>query len=74
MDSASGQAVLNIFSQVNREGQSIVMVTHDPVSALRGNRIVYLHDGQVSGECILGPYEDTESRAAQLDAFLRRMR
>lgn len=74
LDSASGQAVLNIFSRINREGQSIVMVTHDPVSALRGNYIVYLRDGQIRGRCVLGRYKDAESRADQLDAFLRQMR
>lgn len=74
LDATSGQAVLNVFSQVNRAGQSILMVTHDPVSALRGNRILYLRDGRICGECHLGPYENVAGRAEQLDAFLRQMR
>lgn len=38
LNSASGQEVLNIFTEVHRNGQSIVMVTHDLKTALRGTR------------------------------------
>lgn len=47
LNSNSSQAVLNILSNLYEEGQSIIMVTHDIKSAIRGNRIVFIRDGQV---------------------------
>lgn len=48
--------VLDILSDLNAKGQSIVMVTHTVKAAERGNRIIYLADGVISDECDLGPY------------------
>ena len=39
-DSASGKAVLDLLTEFNHRGQTIIMVTHDLKSALRGNRIL----------------------------------
>ena len=74
LNSANGTAVLDALTEVNKNGQSIVMVTHDIKSARRGNRIIYLHDGSIQGECDLGAYKtgDTE-RAAKLKNFLADM-
>jgi putative ABC transport system ATP-binding protein len=74
LNSAAGKAVLDVLSEVNREGQSIIMVTHDLNSARRGNRIIYLKDGTICGECALSPYvaEDRE-RADKLQHFLVEM-
>lgn len=57
LHSAAGGAVLDLLTQANQTGQSIVMVTHDLKSAYRGNRILYLKDGVVCDECSLGNYE-----------------
>ncbi len=48
--------VLDILSDLNTKGQSIVMVTHTVKAAERGNRIIYLADGVISAECELGQY------------------
>ena len=56
LNSSFGAAVLDMLTEVNQKGQSIVMVTHDIKSALRGNRVVYLKDGVICGECLLGEY------------------
>ena len=74
LNSASSDAVLNVLTEVNRQGQSIVMVTHDMKSARRGSRILYLKDGRLIGECDLGPYEgETPERTKKLSAFLEEM-
>lgn len=71
LNSSNAKAVLDVFSQFNKEGQSIVMVTHDLRSALRGNRILYLKDGQIAGECTLDQYEEGDkNRRKVLDDFL----
>ena len=50
LNSNSSQAVLNILSELYQSGQSIIMVTHDIKSACRGNRIVFIRDGQVEDD------------------------
>ena len=49
LNSSSGRDVLDVFTELNAKGQSIVMVTHDMKTALRGSRVVYLRDGSVIG-------------------------
>ncbi|MCL1791348.1 MAG: ABC transporter ATP-binding protein [Peptococcaceae bacterium] len=74
LNSASGQAVLGVLSDVNRNGQSIIMVTHDLESAKRGNRILYIRDGVICGECDLGPYSSEDyGRQDKLRSFLNEM-
>ncbi|MGN0394710.1 MAG: ABC transporter ATP-binding protein [Coprococcus sp.] len=74
LNSASSETVLNVLTEVNRQGQSVVMVTHDMKSARRGNRIIYLKDGTICGECDLGSYVSGDSvRHEKLRSFLRQM-
>ena len=74
LNSASGEAVLDMLTEINKSGQSIVMVTHDLKSALRGSRVIYIKDGAICGECLLGGYvsEDME-RHEKLMGFLTGM-
>lgn len=62
LNSAQGESVLGIFSQIHREGQSVVMVTHDLKAAIRGNRIIYLKDGRIDGELQLEEYDEATSK------------
>ena len=63
-----------MLTEVNRGGQSIVMVTHDLVSARRGNRILYIKDGVIGGECDLGGYKSGDkARHEKLFSFLSEM-
>ena len=74
LNSNNSDAVLDVFTELNRDGQSIIMVTHDKKSALRGSRIIYLRDGKIFGECDLGKYtSDNAGRADKLNAFLTEM-
>lgn len=74
LNSASSTAVLDVLTQLNQDGQSIVMVTHDLKSARRGNRILYLQDGCIRGECDLGRYrQGQKERHEKLTAFLLEM-
>jgi putative ABC transport system ATP-binding protein len=47
MDRKTGKEILALFEQLNREGRSIVMVTHDPEIAEYAKEIVVLQDGQI---------------------------
>lgn len=75
LNSASSQSVLDIMTAVNRNGQSIVMVTHDLKTALRGNRVLYLRDGVICGDLNLGAYDEDHhaARHEKLNAFLAEM-
>lgn len=74
LNSSAGTAVLNVLTKQNHNGQSIVMVTHDLKSARRGNRILYMKDGVISGVCHLGKYESgNQERHEKLRAFLTEM-
>ncbi|MCL2816195.1 MAG: ABC transporter ATP-binding protein [Oscillospiraceae bacterium] len=74
LNSASGRAVLDVLTEINNNGQSIIMVTHDLTSARRGSRILYLRDGVVCGECLLGKYKNGDAaRHDKLQAFLSEM-
>ena len=74
LNSANSAAVLDVFTSLHIKGQSIVMVTHDKKSALRGNRIIYIKDGKIFGECDLGKFEqDNIARTEKLDKFIKEM-
>lgn len=74
LNSQTGNDVLDLFTKFNREGQSIIMVTHDIKSAIRGNRILYLRDGKILDECNLGTYDgNNEERIEKMNRFLGEM-
>lgn len=62
--------VLNMLSFLNQQGQTILMVTHDIRSAIRGNRILYLEDGSIVSELNLGTFEDVEEKMKQREEKL----
>lgn len=71
LNSKSGADVLDLFTRFNRSGQSIIMVTHDIKSAIRGNRVLYLRDGKLINECNLGKYDGNNGeRINKLNGFL----
>ncbi len=48
IDQRNGKAILDIFEQLNREGRTIVMVTHNREAAERAKEIIILRDGQIA--------------------------
>ncbi|WNI31010.1 ABC transporter ATP-binding protein [Streptomyces sp. ITFR-6] len=50
LDSTTGQEVLSTMRAMADDGQTVIMVTHDPVAAARADRVVFLADGRVRGE------------------------
>lgn len=74
LNSKTGLDVLDTLTAFHAQGQSVVMVTHDMRSARRGNRILYLKDGVILGECCLGKYvHGDEKRHEKLASFLTEM-
>jgi len=50
LDSKTGRHVINLLNKLNEDGITIVMVTHDLISAKHAKRIVYLKDGKLCNE------------------------
>lgn len=50
LDQKTGLAIMDLFEQLNREGRTIIMITHDINIAKHGKRIVTILDGQLSEE------------------------
>ena len=66
LDSRSGGEVLDLLDTVNQAGQTIVMVTHDPVVAAHAGRVVFLRDGRLVSELTSAGIEDAQRVAEQL--------
>lgn len=75
LNSLASNNVLDILSSVNNDGQTVVMVTHDIKSALRGNRIIYIRDGGICGKLNLEKYDSKNAvqRHETIQEFLNEM-
>jgi putative ABC transport system ATP-binding protein len=69
LNSKAGTQVLNLLTQLNEGGQSVVMVTHDTMTSVRGNRLLFLSDGQITGDLNLGRYNPAEQAAREEKVF-----
>ena len=58
--------VMDAFLEINREGTTVMMVTHDSKVASMCERILYLLDGELKGELVLGKYSGTDGRDREL--------
>ena len=70
LNSSSSEAVLDILTYLNNQGQSIVMVTHEPKSASRADRIIFLRDGQIEDELSFDKRVSTDDKEVQLLKWL----
>jgi len=74
LNSAGVKAVLDVLTDINNSGQTVLMVTHDVKSARRADRIIYLKDGGVTGELRLGKYvSEDKDRHEKIRKFLEEM-
>lgn len=56
LNSSMTQEILDILNEVNEAGTAILLVTHDAKVAARAGRVVFLSDGRVVDELLLGKY------------------
>ena len=61
LDSRSSDSLLDLFGEINREGQTILMVTHSVKAASHAGRVLFLRDGQVYHQL----YRGGETQEAQ---------
>jgi len=53
LDSKTGAEVLVLLKEINKEGSTIILITHDNSIAAQAKRIVRLHDGQITEDKVL---------------------
>ena len=56
LDSKTGEQILSLFQELNKEGVTIIMITHDQEVADKADRIIYIRDGELFNERIEGAY------------------
>ncbi|CAM5721973.1 ABC transporter ATP-binding protein [Streptomyces sp. NPDC048224] len=70
LDTRTGREVLALLrGMVDREGQTVVMVTHDPVAASCADRVVFLVDGRPDGELTGADADAVAARMTRLEAL-----
>ena len=58
LDSRAADGLLELFSEVNRDGQTILMVTHSTRAASHAGRVLFIKDGQVFHQLYRGALDD----------------
>lgn len=72
LNAAQGENVLNLLSDINIKGQTILMVTHDIKAASRADRLLFIKDGKIDGELKLKQFivDQRDDREQQIFEFL----
>jgi putative ABC transport system ATP-binding protein len=55
LDSVNGEDVMSLLTELNKQGTTIVMVTHSPIDAEKAHRIIQLFDGYIVTENLSHP-------------------
>jgi putative ABC transport system ATP-binding protein len=74
LDSSAAAEIMDILGELNTEGTTIMVVTHDPKVAARTTRVLYMIDGEIVGDRNQGAYTgaDLDQRYADLTEWLLR--
>ncbi len=61
LDARSGAEILALFQKLNRDGRTLIVVTHDPVVAQHARRVIVLSDGRISEDRVVSQPRDAEA-------------
>ena len=72
LNSSSAEDILDLMNAYNADGGTVILVTHDIKTAIRGSRVIYIKDGVIHNELDLGDYqkENAISRMSKITSFL----
>ena len=76
LNSKSANEVMEIFTEINDKGTTVMLVTHDAKVASRTERVLFMTDGVIAGEIRLGKHQndgDTKARESRLAEWLSQM-
>lgn len=70
LNASAADGILDLLTEVNAEGRTVVVVTHDVNVAVRTRRVVVLRDGQIDGDLRRGADEETATWRDRVAAWL----
>ena len=75
LNSSATREVMDLMNEINRQGTTILLVTHDARMAGRADRVIYLEDGKKKEELWLGKFSETAAfrREEKLQIWLEKM-
>ncbi len=59
LNSSATKEVMDIPGQINRDGTTVLLVTHDAKVAARADRVIYLEDGKIKDDFRPGKYKES---------------
>jgi len=68
LDASMGAGILDLLTELNEDGQTVVMVTHDPAVAARAHRCVRLQDGVITGAELPVPHPPIEPAVKEVSS------
>ncbi|MNN75658.1 Macrolide export ATP-binding/permease protein MacB [compost metagenome] len=73
LNSKSAEEIMDILSDINSEGTSVMLVTHDAKIAARTERIMFMRDGKIVSELLLQKFSgrDIDDRMEKVTARMR---
>ena len=75
LNSKSAKEIMNIITQINQNGTTVMLVTHDAQVAAKTERILFMHDGQIATEMTLPRYngQDLHERIDKVTAIMKEL-
>ncbi|USQ75635.1 ABC transporter ATP-binding protein [Ornithinimicrobium cryptoxanthini] len=72
LDSTAATEIMDILAELNADGMTLMLVTHDPRVAARTDRVLYMVDGQIVGDRRQGRHDgtDLDQRQTELSQWL----
>lgn len=62
LNQQNSREVMKELNQINAEGTTVMLVTHDRKVAVRSDRVLYMEDGNIKDEYVLGKYSDDREK------------
>ncbi len=72
LDSGSSNEIMSILADINSSGTTILLVTHDVKVAAKTERIIFMTDGKIAGECRPGKCGSNEDECKSREEDLTR--
>lgn len=63
LNSSATKEVMDNINNINREGTTVIIVTHDAKVAARASRVIFIMDGSINDELVLGKYNENEDNS-----------
>jgi len=76
LNQQNSKEVMKELNRINQEGTTVMLVTHDMKVAAKSDRVLYIEDGNIKGEYVLGKYagkEENRDRERKISNWLMEM-